>query len=99
MRKGTLGEGFGEGCVRDPTGPEGWRMTGSALKRWTLYWFRVPCGGVWGGVRAIFDQAGGLADDGALDVAWPYSNGEGVWGRGGTRSGSVRRLADDGKRF
>ena len=79
------------------------RLTGSALKRWMLCWFRVPWGGVWGGVRAGSDLIGGLADDGkrlsALDVACPYSNGEGVWGRGGKGSGSVRRLADDGKRF
>ena len=30
LNKGYLGEGFGEGNVRDLTGWGGWRMTGSA---------------------------------------------------------------------
>ncbi len=32
----TKGRGSGEGWVPDWTGSEGWRMTGSALTRWTL---------------------------------------------------------------
>ena len=36
LRKGYLGEGFGEGNVRDLTGPGGWRMTGSAEKCFSM---------------------------------------------------------------
>ena len=32
LNKGYLGEGFGEGNVRDLTGAGGWWMTGSAMK-------------------------------------------------------------------
>ena len=41
----------------------------------------------------------GLSES-ALDVAFSivYEKGEGVRGRGGKRLGSIRRLADDGKR-
>ena len=37
LDNGNPGEGFGEGSVQYSTGPEGGRMTGSALQRWTLY--------------------------------------------------------------
>ncbi len=34
--KGYLGEGFGEGIVPDRAGSEGWRMTGSAEKCFSM---------------------------------------------------------------
>ena len=48
----SKGWGFGGGVVRDPTGPEGWRMTGSALQALDVGWRDLD--------SFIFDNRGGV---------------------------------------
>ena len=104
-RGGSLREGRGKRFA----GELGWRMTGSALTRWTFYFVdgvfwegRESEGGEW--VNKFY-LAGGWRMTGSALTRWTLEVRAGGFDRGGSsREGSGRpilpdrRLADDGKR-